>query len=191
MRDEMHLVVQGRGILEEQRDLLAHRIMDLLRLGDAMVEQFALDFAAARDALRRAVLRHGAGGLDAYARTTTSWPAPRWEARNVFGCLVVEDPGESETAAAPQLDDGWSASLELEIALLRFHQLLGLAARMAALQNNLGRLTRTFVRTQRRVNALENIILPELQQSIRETENVLDEMERESLVRAHVIKKPH
>jgi V/A-type H+-transporting ATPase subunit D len=189
MRDEMHLVAQGRSILEEQRDLLAHRIMDLLRSGAAVHEDFARGFAAARDALRQAVLRHGAGGLAADARTETAWPAPRWETRNVFGCALVEDRSETEEAPPPRLEQSWAASLELERALTRFHRLLGLAARMAALQNNLNRLTRAFVRTQRRVNALENIILPELQQSIREIENVLAEMERESLVRAHSMKR--
>jgi V/A-type H+-transporting ATPase subunit D len=189
MRDEMRLVAQGKGILEEQRDLLAHRIMDLLRTGAALQQDYANEIAAAGQALREAVLRHGLSGVGSYERTQTAWPAPQWQRHNVFGCVLVEDQSDGEPLARPELGDGWEVSLELERALVHFHRLSGLAVPMAALQNNLGRLTRAFVRTQRRVNALENIILPELRQAIRDTENMLDEMERESLVRIHTARR--
>ena len=67
--------------------------------------------------------------------------------------------------------------------------LLALLLPLAAAQNNLLRLTDVFRRTQRRVNALEHIILPELDQSIKGMEDRMDEMERDDLVRSLLIKR--
>ena len=46
-----------------------------------------------------------------------------------------------------------------------------------------------FRRTQRRVNALEHIVLPELDRSIKDMEERMDEMERDDLVRSLLVKR--
>ena len=65
------------------------------------------------------------------------------------------------------------------------HHLLALAEA----QNNLLRLTDAFRRTQRRVNALDHIVLPEITEAIRVMEETMDEMERDDLVRSLLIKR--
>ena len=70
-------------------------------------------------------------------------------------------------------------------ALALLEAVIDLAPRL----NNLSRLAAEFRRTQRKVNALEHVIVPELTQSIHEIEFVLEEMERENMVRALHVKK--
>jgi len=50
-------------------------------------------------------------------------------------------------------------------------------------------LADVFERTNRRVNALEYVLLPELRQTIRNLEAQLDEADREHLARVHFAKR--
>ena len=68
-------------------------------------------------------------------------------------------------------------------------QLLIKLLELAEAENNLVRLTDAFRRTQRRVNALDHIVLPEITEAIRRMEETMDEMERDDLVRSLLIKR--
>ena len=70
-----------------------------------------------------------------------------------------------------------------------FQQLLIKLLELAEAENNLVRLTDAFRRTQRRVNALDHIVLPEITEAIRRMEETMDEMERDDLVRSLLIKR--
>jgi V/A-type H+-transporting ATPase subunit D len=187
-REERDLVGQARGILEEQRDLLAHQMMDLVREAEALEEKLAGGFDAARHAIRTALMRHAANGVRRWARTETALAAPGWSVRRLLGTQTVEWEAVTDSAP-PALADSPEISLELERAVVRFHQLLATGTELAAVYNNLERVTAAFRRTQRRVNALEHIVLPDLERSIRHIGAFLEEMDRENLVRAHRLKK--
>jgi len=187
-REEQALVGQAKNILEEQRDLLAHRMIDLIKRLEAIEQGLDERIAAARTAVRRAILRHGSNAIRGFARDQTELPDVQWSPRRILGCVWLEPPSRLGDVPAPELGDGWEVSVELERATLAFHRLLRVAAELAPLYNNLERLTDAFARTQRRVSALEHIILPDLEGSIKEIERVLDETDRENLVRAHLAK---
>jgi V/A-type H+-transporting ATPase subunit D len=57
------------------------------------------------------------------------------------------------------------------------------AAPLAALTANLERLMHEYTRTERRVRALENIVLPELKRDIKAMEEHLDLIEQEEVIR--------
>jgi len=50
-------------------------------------------------------------------------------------------------------------------------------------------MTDAFRRTQRRVNALDHIVLPDITEAIRRMEETMDEMERDDLVRSLLIRR--
>jgi V/A-type H+-transporting ATPase subunit D len=184
-REERDLVLQGKTILEDQRDLLAQETMAAMARLEAHQEVWQDLLDQARRALRFAVLRHGGGGLAAYAATESTLPAPRWQPRNLSGALLLGEP-ETGSAPPPSPGSGWDVSTELDAAVAAFHELMRKGLAVAAADNDLGRLTRVFARTQRRANALDNVILPELQARIRVIEQALDDDERENVVRARL-----
>jgi V/A-type H+-transporting ATPase subunit D len=187
-REERALVGQAKNILEEQRDLLAHRMIDLIKRLEAIEQELDERITAARTAVRRAILRHGSNGIRGFARGQTELPDVQWSPRRILGSVWLEPPSQLGGVRAPELGDGWEVSVEVERATMAFHRLLRMAAELAPVYNNLERLTDAFARTQRRVSALEHIILPDLEGSIKEIERVLDEADRENLVRAHLAK---
>jgi len=184
-RDERSLVLEGRTVLEERRDILAQAMMVELRAATVAFESLASRLAAARKVIRLAALRHGPGGLARLAAYPATVAEPRWRVTNHFGTrLLALDGDHAEPGAAPPVESRWDSSEEVAVARRRLHDVLPHILRAAAHINNLTRLTREFRRTQRKVNALEYVIVPELEQSIRGIEFALEEAERENMVRS-------
>lgn len=185
-REERALVSEGKSVLEDRRDTLAQAMMSELRAVEQMQTELRREMDDALAALRQAALRHGPGGLRRLAADSCAYPDPEWWIENYFGTRMVRG-GAVEAELAPE--DRWDSTEETARARLAFHGLLGRVARLSARLNNLTRLTREFRRTQRKVNALEHVIVPELQQSIRDIEFALEEMERENMLRALQVKR--
>lgn len=188
-REERRLVTEGRAVLEERRDLVARQMMQLihaLKAQDAELAQLRRD---AMKTLQRGVLRYGALGLSRFAADDTPLAPNSWSTRNYFGSLLVDGPETVDTPRDGTDTNGWEASVELDLAITAFERLLVALAHQARQENNLLRLTRAFRRVQRRVNAIEQVLIPELDATIREMEATLDEMERESLVRSLLAKR--
>jgi V/A-type H+-transporting ATPase subunit D len=59
----------------------------------------------------------------------------------------------------------------------------GAAADLGARAGNLRRLAREYRRTERRAKALENVLLPEVEEAIKRIDEQLDTMDREEITR--------
>ncbi len=188
-RAERELVREGKAVLEERRDLLARFLLDQIRYTEQLVRQRDHSLDEARQYLQRAATRHGIGGIRRFAIGETCLPRPQWQTENRLGTGWLV--GAAAVAARPprELGDGIDVSLELELAVSAFQRLLLELLALAEAENNLVRLTDAFRRTQRRVNALDFIVLPEITEAIRRMEANMDEMERDDLVRSLLIKR--
>ncbi|MCG6871949.1 MAG: hypothetical protein LJE84_06625 [Gammaproteobacteria bacterium] len=187
-REERVLVTQARQILEEQRDLLAHHMMDLIRDCEREWQELRPDWKGCAEAMRLALLRHGQQGLAARSDTRPATPRGAWQETRVFGARQVE--GRPQAGTPPVAEEAvWGRSVEMEVLVEALRGFLARLAASAARRNNLERLADAFARTNRRVNALEYVLLPELRQSIKSLESQLDEAEREHLARVHFAKR--
>jgi vacuolar-type H+-ATPase subunit D/Vma8 len=61
------------------------------------------------------------------------------------------------------------------------------SAELAGLSGNLYRLLREYRITERRSRALENVILPEIVQDLREMSSHLEELDLEDAIRTHLL----
>ena len=188
-RAERELVSEGKAVLEERRDLLAHFMLEQIRHTEKLEAERNRIFERARQHLHRAAMRHGLSGLNRFASKDTCLPPPQWQLENRLGTDWLVDAAEMTEPPPRELVDGIDVSLELEMTVSVFQQLLANLLEVAAAENNLLRLTDAFRRTQRRVNALDHIVLPEITESIRRMEETMDEMERDDLVRSLLIKR--
>lgn len=188
-RAERTMVREGKSVLEDRRDLLAHMLIEQMQETESLAGEATQAFAWARRMLRRAFMRHGPAALSLRAGEPDNPKpeAPRWELGNRLGTpwLTVDMPTASEGESAGDAD----TSVELEGTLRGYRDLVTVLLVLAAAENNLSRLVEVFRRTQRRVNALEHVVLPDLNRAIKEMEDRMDEMEREDLVRSLLIKR--
>ena len=81
------------------------------------------------------------------------------------------------------------ASARIDETAGRFEAALELLLRVAPLDRKLSRLAEEIRRTSRRVNALEQRMLPSLEEQVQYIRGVLDQREREDILRLKHLKR--
>lgn len=181
LKDERRLIQEGYELLDEKRMLLASEIMrQLKRLAALREERERLD-AEARRALEAAAAVHGFDELTVMPKRDLGAALLRTDAQVFLGLqlveAVIEEP-EGAQAVRPQLPTPEARACEAA-----FYRLLLAEAPIAACVGNLRRLVREYVRTERRARALENVMLPEIDGSLKFIEEQLDALDQEEAIR--------
>ena len=189
LRDERRLVQEGYDLLDEKRVLLATEILRQLR--EHTATQALLDqlWPAARAALAGAVEVHGFEDLTVEPPCPLDATLLRQGWRTFLG-LRLGEAALDETAcvpAAPPVHD----SPELKRCAGAFRRLTVELVTQAARAANLRRLIEEYRRTERRARALENVLLPEIDRSLRFIEEQLDAVDQEEAVRVRNAARAH
>ena len=181
LQDERRLVHEGYELLDEKRMLLATEIMRQLRRHRELKERLDALALEAREALDAAVDACGFDDLTVQPRQNLEDHALRTETSPFLGITLLtatlEEAGPG--AGSPALQP----FPEARACAGAFHRLLAGHSAAAACAGNLRRLTREYARTERRARALENVILPEIDQSLRYIEEQLDAVDQEEALR--------
>ena len=184
LREERQIMQEGYRFLDEKRLLLAAEILRQLERYEAHMLEFREHQRQATATLRAAVGRHGLEALSLYPAAPPAAPAePR--RYSFLGVQLLEtdnlpDPPLPDTAPAD--DPSPQARRCAEV----FHRLLLRARDLALLSGNLHRLIDDYRRTERRARALEDVLLPETQEAIRDLEERLDDLDQEEAIRVRL-----
>ena len=185
LKEERNGMQEGYGFLDEKRLVLASEILRELRRYEQEMVGFQHAYAKAGEALRGAVARHGLEGLEIYPVARTSGEKLSLRSRSVLGVILYEadlEVGAQESAAPAVV-----ASPEAEQCREAFLDLIPGSARLAVLRGNLERLRMEYTRTARRAKALEDVLLPEIDETLRVIDSSLEELEREEAIRVRQI----
>ena len=181
LADERRLMRQGYQFLDEKRTLLAAEMLRQLKVYRTRTDTLTQATHDATAALAAAVERHGLGPLQLYpVPAAPSQPAPQRSLFLGLAMLTAQDVTSAEPADATAAVD---ASPEAKACRAAFEKLTSLAADIAARAGNLERLAREYKRTERRAQALEKVLLPEVEDAMRRVDEQLDTMEREETIR--------
>ena len=186
LRQERSVVSEAYDFLDEKRLLLA---AELLRQLDAYQHLQAKLEALAGQARRRliaAVERHGLQGLSVYPAALLEGVRLDRQQRNFMGVMLVETGllvSESQTSFPRPASN---PSSEAEVCRTVFADMLQHSAALAGVSGNLHRLLEEYRLTARRARALENIILPEIEQSLNEMVSYLEEADLEDAIRVRL-----
>lgn len=189
LRREHDVIADGHRFLDEKRMLIAQRILVELDEYRAALSDFdSLQVRAAR-MLSHALEWHGLEELQVYpARALTDMRLQR--TATPFVGLVLTD----EVDVRMEIDDSasreWPSlpSPEATRCAELYTRLLDGAAQVSAQLGNLLRLLSEYRRTERRVRALENVVLPEVRSEERQIDEALEELEMEDILRVHLFK---
>lgn len=188
LQDEKRLVNDGYEFLDEKRILLA---AELLRQREAWREARAVfmeRWDAAATLLPAAVADQGLEGLQVHPRYALDETGPEISGRPFVGQVLLEaslDVGQTGLSRDPI-----RPSREVRRLVAAFRDLLEAAAPLAAITANLQRLMREYRRTERRVRALENVVLPEIRQDLAAMEEHLDLNDQEEVIRVRSLRQP-
>jgi V/A-type H+-transporting ATPase subunit D len=181
LRDERRMVREGYGFLDEKRIMLASEILDQLRHYDAGFRRYTDCQAEAAAALGAAAARHGLDGLAVYPARDVREATLEIDNRRFLGVAQIAAKWDDTAAGATYAPVNPSPEARHCAAL--FARLLGHAAELAAIAGNLRRLAAEYGRTERRARALENVVLPEIDESVRFVGEQLDAVDQEEAIR--------
>ena len=171
---------EGYRFLDEKRLILAAAILGELQRYESALAAFRSAYAIAVEGLKAALARHGLEELEAHPSGGPWQGALATRSRSVLGVVVNEvdcQPGERSQVVPA------AGSPEARTCRSQFSGLLPLAAQLAAMTGNLERLSYEYGRTSRRARALEDVLLPELEQELSAIDTALEEQEREEAIR--------
>ena len=186
LQDEKRLVNDGYEFLDEKRILLA---AELLRQRGAWREAraaFMERWDEAAKQLPAAAADQGLEGLQVHPRYTLDSAGPEISERPYVGQVLVEASLRSDGTELSR--DPIRPSREVRCLAAAFRALLEAAAPLAAITVNLKRLMREYRRTERRVRALENVVLPEISQDLAAMEEHLDLNDQEEVIRVRSLR---
>jgi len=178
-KDERRAMHEGYVFLDEKCLLLAGEILRELGRHDRLQAELLARHDEALAALRAAVLRHGLQGLQIYPATDLSGAQLVTRERWLMGVRLQDAVLERGEATHEEAID---RSPEAEACRRAFAAVLDAAAGVAAVSGNLERLSLEYRRSVRRARALQDVMLPELDHTIVEIENRLEELEREDAI---------
>lgn len=181
LQDERRLVQEGYDLLDEKRMLLATEIMRQLRRHrelKARLDEFARQ---AREALTGAVDACGFDDLTVQRPQSLGGHVLREDISQFLGIMLLDVALEPASPGAEP--EPVQLLPEVRACAGAFDHLLAGHAAAAACAGNLRRLAGEYSRTERRARALENVVLPEIDVSLRYIEEQLDALDQEEAVR--------
>jgi V/A-type H+-transporting ATPase subunit D len=184
LKEERRLVQEGYELLDEKRMLLATEIMRQLREHGEL--QAATQAAAdqARKTLAAALRVHGLDELKVEPRCDLDSSRLHRDVRSFLGTRLVDV--ELDLAEEPLRASPVRPTPELRACASAFRLLLQAQAATAACAGNLRRLTVEYRRTERRARALEKVLMPEIDESLRFIEEQLDGLDQEEALRVRM-----
>jgi V/A-type H+-transporting ATPase subunit D len=179
LREERKAMREGCAFLDEKCLLLAAAILAELRAREALERELESLWARARKALGAALARHGLEGLQCQPALEAGTRRVVPHRRSLLGVPLVDAVLEGTAGAAPPAAN---PSPEAHACRAAYAALLAPLTRLAAIDSNIARLHAEYQRTVRRVRALEDVVLPEIERDCEEMEATLSELERDEAV---------
>jgi len=188
IRKKVILAEKGHKLLEEKRDALVEKFFTVIEKRNALKKQVDAGFQDAFFSLIQAQMLLGEQQVDDLSQITPDVGEISFEADNIMGVKIVKI-NTTQLRQPSQPPYGFSESCaSLDDAYQKFNILLRLVISLAEVEENIQSLSVEIEKTKRRVNVLENSLIPKLYATIKYIEMQLDEREREDFFRRKRIK---
>ena len=181
---------RGHKLLKDKLDEMMKRFLELIRENKKLRAAVEEELARAQGAFGMAAAVMSPQMLEQALSCPKQAVSLTMESKNIMGVAVPvfhtvlknEDPGElfpyGFAATSAELDDAIDALAGVQTKLLA----------LAETEKTTQLLSRDIEKTRRRVNALEYVMIPQLEETIREITMKLDENERGNLTRLMKVK---
>lgn len=184
-KKSLDLAKMGYDLMDRKRNILIREIMTLAKKASTIQKDIDAAYVQAYSALERAFIT--LGDCQAYAQCIPIEDTVSLKLRSVMG---VELPIISIKEKAPYIHYSLNeTNSQLDEAYIQFDRVKYLTVELAQVGNSIMRLADAIKKTQKRTNALQNIMIPNFTKTIKFISDALDEKEREDFTRLKVIKR--
>jgi len=187
LKRDLSFAQEGYELLEQKRQVLVSQLMAMVNEAIVAHEKMDAALCEAYSALQNAIISDGKSTVKSMARAVRIKSDIQIYNLRVMGVTIPKIEVEIEDDA-PYYSAG-NSSFWVDESIFRFKQILEAMGRFAELRVSLLRLAQEVRKTQRRVNALEKIAIPDYQETIKFISDSLEESERGTLTSMKYIKE--
>lgn len=181
---------RGHKLLKDKRDELMRRFLDLVRENKALRRQVEEGIAEANRsmAVARSVMSDSA--LNVALMLPTQEMSLEIEEKNVMSVILPVFSTKFKTADENDIYSYGFAftSMDLDEAVKSLSDIMPLMLRLAEVEKSCQLMSAEIEKTRRRVNALEHVMIPRYEETIKYITMKLDENERSSTTRLMKVK---
>ncbi|MGN1347867.1 MAG: V-type ATP synthase subunit D [Acutalibacteraceae bacterium] len=184
-KKSLNLAKLGYDLMDRKRNILVREMMLLIDEASELQNNVSATYERAYAALKKAYIT--LGNCHDFAENVPVDNSLSVDYRSVMGVeLPIVSVSEDESNAYYGLENTNSM---LDEAFLRFKEVKAMTVRLAEIENSVYRLADAISKTQKRANALDNIMIPQFESTVKFISDALEEKEREDFSRLKVTKK--
>jgi len=187
---QIRLAEQGRDLLREKMDALIQEFFRIMQAVSRSREELEAMAGVAQQSLLTALATDDPVTVKSASFATKRGLSLDIKGKNIMGVPVPVI--EKKRISKSVFERGYSiisVSGRIDEAAEKFEGELDLVIGLAETETALKRLGGEIQMTRRRVNALEQVLIPQLKSQAKYIENTIDEREREDLFRLKKVKK--
>ena len=180
----LKLAAMGYELLDRKRNILIRELMGLVGKAESLRNSIEDTYKEAYRELQLANISMGI--ITPFASCIPVENGVELSSKSVMG---VELPKVTLEEKPLQVNYGFArTNSQLDKAYMAFDKVKKITVTLAEVENSIYRLSVAIKKTQRRANALQNIIIPRHEKTVKFISDSLEEKEREEFSRMKVIK---
>ncbi len=187
MKEQLAVSTNGYELLEEKREILVRELMHLVEQVKLLEKDIEKVTEKAYPSLRRMLMLDGADQIERISHAV-HYDFEMTEKKVTVGGMSFS----SIDVNMPKKELFYSFNgtyANTDTVINRFFELLSLLTQMASIRTIVWRLAEEVKKTQRRVNALDKMIIPQTTETKAYIESVLEERERDNTFVLKALKK--
>lgn len=186
MKRSLRQAQLGYELMDRKRNILIREMVSLTNEAKELRSTIDRTYAEAYSALQRANISMGM--VSDVAKGIPLDDSLQMNIRSVMGVelprLSADSRSDTDIPYSMMRTDS-----SFDMAYICFNRVKDITVRLAETENSIYRLAVAIKRTQKRANALKNIMIPRFRGYVHYISNALEEKEREEFSRQKVIKK--
>ena len=186
LKKELRFAKEGHEILDRKREALTGELVRVAKEADTLQKEVWSLLQNAYDAMEKARLVMGSDHVEWAALAVNKTVDVHLRLRGIMGVAIPQIEARGEPPILPYSPGDTSAALDEASAA--FREVLVRIPQLSMLTAAVWRLANELRKTQRRVNALQHIFIPQYKHTIEFIVSSLEEREREETFRLKLLK---
>jgi len=188
IRKKLILAEKGHKLLEEKRDALVEKFFGIIDKRNELLKELDTDFSNAFLSLIQAQMIMGEKKVEDISQLTENIGEVDFENDNIMGVKIPKMNAEGLKTDVKPTYDFFDTCSKFDDTQKEFRKILDKLIQLSDLEGGIKSLAVEIEKTKRRVNVLENNLIPKLHATRKYIEMQLEEREREDFFRRKRIK---
>ena len=180
-------IYKAISLLDEKLHVLTKKFKETYAKSEEIRKKLESKISEGYQQLSLATMQMGFDGVDQVAETSQIQAKVEILEKSYMGIVIPEINLIESRNDLPDFGI-FRTSIYLDVAQKQFSEILKLTIQLAGYENSAYKLLLELQKTQKRLNALEHLLIPEYKKYIRHLDDVLEEIERDDIISVKISK---